>query len=229
MDAFVATDKTSALGSLIALKVHRRFPARAQALHALSTPVDGILNPIARGTGFTRNGEGALFLITPSPLAPQSAGQRGRGGSRAVGSGYAPRRPNSRQACCTRPDPSRDPPRECLCCSRGCHARLRLGRSTGHAPAIGVRNLPQVRCACQRAGVTAPLPMMCTPLGFFFSALLWAVCHFRVWTIGKSSGVNWNSAASTHSLRDFACRRRWPTWSEACWRKTLNIGRHPRF
>lgn len=74
MDAFVATDKTSALGSLIALKVHRRFPARAQALHALSTPVDGILNPIARGTGFTRNGEGALFLITPSPPGPPIGG-----------------------------------------------------------------------------------------------------------------------------------------------------------
>ena len=140
LDAFVATDKTSALGSLIALKVHRRFPARAQALHALSTPVDGILNPIARGTGFTRNGEGALFLITPSPPGPPIGGAaRAWGEAELLDRVPAPRRPNSRQACCTRPDPSRDPPRECLCCSRGCHARLRLGRSTGHAPAIGVR------------------------------------------------------------------------------------------
>lgn len=74
LDAFIATDKTGVLGSLIALKVHRRFPARAQALHALSTPVDGILNPIARGTGFTRNGEGALFLIAQAPPGPPIGG-----------------------------------------------------------------------------------------------------------------------------------------------------------
>lgn len=74
LDAFAANDKTAALASLVALKIHRRLPARAQALQALSSPVDGILNPIARGTGFTGNGEGALFVIAEAPPGPSIGG-----------------------------------------------------------------------------------------------------------------------------------------------------------
>ncbi len=74
LEAFAATDSTGTLGSLVALQVHRRFPARAQALHALSTPVEGVLNPVARGTGFTKTGEGALFLIVQAPPGPAIGG-----------------------------------------------------------------------------------------------------------------------------------------------------------
>jgi hypothetical protein len=68
--AFVATDRRSGVADLMGLQVRRPLPARARPLQMLTTPIEGVLGPLAHGRGPDVAGEAAWFVITHQPPGP---------------------------------------------------------------------------------------------------------------------------------------------------------------
>ncbi len=70
LPCFAATDQTGAQAPLMAVRVQRRLPPRAQALGAFSDPIEGVLSPVARGPAPGPGGEGAFFIVAEAPPGP---------------------------------------------------------------------------------------------------------------------------------------------------------------
>ena len=71
--AFAAIDRRGGTRPLMALRVDRHAPARPRALHALTAPIDGLLGPLAHGTGPAPEGGEAGYVICPAPTGPSLA------------------------------------------------------------------------------------------------------------------------------------------------------------
>ena len=54
--AFAASDQTTGRTDLVAIRVQRHLPPRPRALQALSTPIDGLLTPLAHGDTIAQPG-----------------------------------------------------------------------------------------------------------------------------------------------------------------------------
>lgn len=68
LPTFAATDQIGGRTDLIAVQVQRQFPARARAMQALATPIDGLLTPLAYGS----SGD-ACYAIATAPPGPSLA------------------------------------------------------------------------------------------------------------------------------------------------------------
>jgi len=70
--AFTATDQTTGRTDLMAIRVQRHLPPRPRTLQALSTPIDGLLTPLAHGVTVAQSGssEEACYVICLAPPGP---------------------------------------------------------------------------------------------------------------------------------------------------------------
>jgi hypothetical protein len=74
LPAYAVTDRRTGQTDLMALPVARHLPPRARALQALTTPIEGVLTPLAHGTGPAIGGEPGYFVICHRPAgAPLTA------------------------------------------------------------------------------------------------------------------------------------------------------------
>ncbi|MGH7153311.1 MAG: hypothetical protein ACREF3_05225, partial [Acetobacteraceae bacterium] len=78
LSAFAASDRSGTLDGLMAVQVQRTLPPRADALAALTEPIDGVLSPLAHGPAPAPGGEGAYYIICPSPPGPSLEASAGR-------------------------------------------------------------------------------------------------------------------------------------------------------
>ena len=67
LPAYAVTDRRAGHSDLMALPVARHLPARAQALQALATPIEGVVTPLAHGVGPSIGGEPGYFVICHRP------------------------------------------------------------------------------------------------------------------------------------------------------------------
>jgi hypothetical protein len=78
LPAFAAKDRLTGDAAVIAIQVRRDAPPRARALQQmLTTPIDGVLSPLAHGSAPALRGEPGYFVICPAPPGPPLAGQLG--------------------------------------------------------------------------------------------------------------------------------------------------------
>ena len=68
LPTFAATDRIGGRTDLIAVQVQRQYPARARAMQALATPIDGLLTPL----GYGSSGD-ACYAIATAPPGPSLA------------------------------------------------------------------------------------------------------------------------------------------------------------
>ncbi len=68
--AFAATDRLGTQGALMALRVGRGAPPRANALQALREPIENLLTPVASLRGPVERGERTFFVICHAPPGP---------------------------------------------------------------------------------------------------------------------------------------------------------------
>jgi eukaryotic-like serine/threonine-protein kinase len=75
LPTFAAKDQQSGDAALIAIQVRRDMPPRARALQMLTTPIDGVLTPLAHGPAPGPRGEPGYFVVCPAPPGPPLAGR----------------------------------------------------------------------------------------------------------------------------------------------------------
>ena len=66
----VADRRGGGLGALMALRVTRRAPARAQALQTVFAGIEGVLAPLAYGLGPSLDGEETCYVVCAAPPGP---------------------------------------------------------------------------------------------------------------------------------------------------------------
>ncbi|MSP02693.1 MAG: hypothetical protein EXR07_16835 [Acetobacteraceae bacterium] len=75
--AFAALDRRGNRPPAMALRAGRHAPVRARALRSLTTPIEGLLSPLAHGPGPAVDGEAAWYVVCEAPSGrPLSAGLR---------------------------------------------------------------------------------------------------------------------------------------------------------
>ncbi len=223
--AFGVIDHLTARTDLMAIQLSRQWPPRSRALQALTTPIEGLLTPIAYGPVGS-----ACYTICPTPPGV------------SVKSRSRPWPEMELLECVLRPAAH---VLEHLQGRGITHRGIRLdnvfqsapgqpvvlGPAWETPPAMAQPALfepPFRRCACQPGAATAASPMTC---------MRWACCCY-VWRSGVRRLRSWMirhfcaaSLSSGHTLRwpaMTACRRSSAIWCGACWRRTPSIGRHRR-
>ncbi len=74
LPAFAVKDRQTGDAALIGIQVRRDLPPRARVLQSLTTPMDGVLAPIAHGPAPGPRGEAGYFVVCPAPPGPSLAG-----------------------------------------------------------------------------------------------------------------------------------------------------------
>ena len=65
LQAFGATDQSSSRTDLMAVQIQRQFPARARAFQVLTTPIEGLLTPMATVKPVTAATRSAWHRLRP--------------------------------------------------------------------------------------------------------------------------------------------------------------------
>jgi len=73
LPTYAAKDRQSGDTALIAIQVRRDLPPRTRALQSLTSPIDGVLTPVAHGSAPGPHGEAGYFVVCPAPPGPPLA------------------------------------------------------------------------------------------------------------------------------------------------------------